>query len=79
MEIILRLHREIKFRPCKTGQFSMWYFFGFVYIFFSFPLGELKQLYGNISSRQSGIMTVKKRDHALPEWNLLHVIEVYDL
>ena len=32
----LRLHAEIKFSPSKAGQFSNWYLFRFVYIFFQF-------------------------------------------
>ena len=30
----LRLHGEFKFHPGKAGQFSTWYLFIFVHIFF---------------------------------------------
>ena len=30
----IRLHEKIKLRLDKAGQFSTWYLFGFVYIFF---------------------------------------------
>ena len=32
-DFTLRLHREIKFDPGKTGQFSTWFLFRFVCIF----------------------------------------------
>ena len=41
--------------------------------FFISPSG-LKRLHGKISSRQSGIPAVQKRDPVLPRWNALHVI-----
>ena len=37
-DFTLRLQGEIKFHPGKAGQFSTWYSFRFVYIFFSFFL-----------------------------------------
>ena len=49
------------------------YFYGFfqidVLINFSSRLGGLKRLHGKISSRQSGIAAVQKRDSALLGWN----------
>ena len=41
---------------------------------FSSRLDRLKQLQGKISSRQSVISAVQKRDPVLPGWNFLHVI-----
>ena len=34
VDITLRLHVEIKFRPGNAGQFSTWYLIRFAYIFF---------------------------------------------
>ena len=36
MDLTLRLHVEIKFRPGKAGQFSTWHLFRFVCNFFEF-------------------------------------------
>ena len=44
---------------------------------FSTHLGRLKRLHGKISSRQSGILAVQKRDPPLPRWNILRVIARY--
>ena len=36
IDFTLRLHVEIKFRPGKAGQFSIWYLIRFACIFFGF-------------------------------------------
>ena len=90
-DFTISLHVEIKFHPGKLGQFCSWYLFRFIYIFFkfsfesmclitfSFRFGGLKQLHGKISSQQSGIPAVKKRDTVLLRWNFSHVMAEYSL
>ena len=41
MDLTLRLHVEIKFRPGKAGQLSTWYLFRFVCNFFEFLFANM--------------------------------------
>ena len=60
-DFTLRLHGEIKFHSGKAGQFSTWYLFKYVYIFFKFFFVSMS-VYENpsIQKQSSEVFSIKK-------------------